>query len=645
VVVLEEEEENNHHTTETNNHHFRTTRKHTQQNDPMAYHGQGKAMDECLSHYAASYDWALVIDADEFFWWHGNGNLIDFIHTYASPYRYISLGKYMYTMIHQYTPLSTTKNSTTHNNNNNTTTTTTVSKHFGVEEFPFTPGVYCLHGNGGNGRGLHPSYCPTWVGRCKLLVRPKYYSHLDSVHGQGITLANKETTIHFPPSIAHFKEWVHLHVPGLRSKVTTHTHRQSFLVEKDEELATYFPMYAHTLTNDGKINVTFDTTVHPWMSFVAQGCPPGGNVPIPQNTNTTAVAAAAAAASFTETGMFLQPEGRLHRGSRHSTDENKPVLYIASRRHQRQQLMASHTQTTSTSTVTTPAPANPTSPIRMVSTATNVFMWKCGHSCDCLPPVHTSSSVSSSTTVYFHSSYKTLDQTKWPPGWTYFWHQWLYLHPNNTHILWTDETNTLLAECIGPQVAEKYAQMGTHNGPIDKVDYSRALYMYYYGGLYHDMDVFPLRPQQELYNSAEYRNATVLLQGRHPQANAKLALEYAFTRQPQHTFWKDYVKRGETYDPLGLSAFYESYSLSHSRGGSDSVDLQVVPWQHVTPIEWDFKGISDDHVCNNQLVRKPDKHWDNFTQSPCHEALLQAGAYVFSSYTASWTNWGQKGGN
>ena len=148
------------------------------------YHGQNIVMKHCIKNYAKDYDWILINDADEFFWWSKKGSLIDFVEAYSN-YSYISLGKYMYSMIHQYQPLHEEW----------------PVQNFGVEMHPFTPGSYCYQKNG-------TSMCPAFVGRCKLIIRPFEYQRGEvSIHGKPYRL-KMSGTIHLDTSVAHWKEWV-----------------------------------------------------------------------------------------------------------------------------------------------------------------------------------------------------------------------------------------------------------------------------------------------------------------------------------------------------------------------------------------------------------------------------------------------------
>lgn len=241
-----------------------------------------------------------------------------------------------------------------------------------------------------------------------------------------------------------------------------------------------------------------------------------------------------------------------------------------------------------------------------------IYQWKdnCTESCSCLPPIFEDTS----EMIYFHSSYKTTDRNMWPPGWNVFYNEWLRLHSTGTpkvvHLLWLDEHNALLSKCS--DVGEKYDSMGSF---IEKADFSRALYMAVYGGLYHDMDYCPLLNSVAHLNG-HYPDGEVLLQGRQPGANAKLAMEFVMSRRPNHPFWVEYVSAPyegapytpdlALYGPGGLSGYYESYIQRNGTNG-----IIVVSPDNVTPIEWNgimtqfnFTSCSQD-----VLLRRPDEDW------------------------------------
>jgi hypothetical protein len=255
------------------------------------------------------------------------------------------------------------------------------------------------------------------------------------------------------------------------------------------------------------------------------------------------------------------------------------------------------------------------------------FQWTCSADCSCLPPQDLN-------IVYFHTSYKTANESLWPEGWSYFFQEWQRLHPNVTHILWLDQHNELLAKCHS--LKQHYDQVGKvdDNPYIGKADYSRGVYMLVYGGFYHDMDFFPLRDQLQAWTV--YNNATVLLQGRLEGANAPLSLEWCFTRVPGHALWKQFVQEEILdYGPLVISTVYEKVKANVS-------DVTVVPGELVNPLEWDFRGFDQYQHCPGEMLRGSEAFYKGAQAQTCFEELRTKGAYVMSSYSASWTPFGLK---
>jgi hypothetical protein len=211
------------------------------------YFGQPEAEASCLTHYAKDYDWALVQDADEYFWWSQRENLLDFVEAYAN-YSYISLGKHMYTMLHTYESADDND----------------MAASFGLETYPFTAGSYCYQGQGN-------PYCPTWVGRCKLLVRPSQHAQAQT-HGYA-NYHRQPDGIHLTTDVAHFKEWILLHEPVRRANPTLHATLDSFFITNDAQVVTHFTMQSHALTPRGEVEISGDQQLSDWLSFVTQALP------------------------------------------------------------------------------------------------------------------------------------------------------------------------------------------------------------------------------------------------------------------------------------------------------------------------------------------------------------------------------------
>lgn len=274
---------------------------------------------------------------------------------------------------------------------------------------------------------------------------------------------------------------------------------------------------------------------------------------------------------------------------------------------------------------------------------TNSFQWKCSDSCDCLPPTYDDTS----EIMYFHSSYKTLDRKKWSPSWGFCSDEWLRLHPQSSidtrkvlHLFWMDEHNELLAKCLG---VHRIYQSFERN--ITRADFSRVMYMTHYGGLYHDMDVCPLVNVLSYLEEHYPSTVNIFLQGR-TNGSTSVAMEWGVTRHRNDPFWTKFMRKNLknpadirlfSYGPLRITAFWNSYAKSNPEV-VETNRILVVPPQIVTPMN--FNGISSHNFtfCTpDVLLRQPEKTWLNFSGSPCHLELIQSGAIVFSSYTASWT--------
>lgn len=118
--------------------------------DDKKYHHQRNVQKACLGEFAQNFDWALVVDADEYLWFSENMDIKEFL-SQNDNLTYISFGKWMYTTRHQ----DATANDT--------------QLLFGLRAYPYTPKAYCRYSS----RREIRHGCPTWQGRCKVMVRPK----------------------------------------------------------------------------------------------------------------------------------------------------------------------------------------------------------------------------------------------------------------------------------------------------------------------------------------------------------------------------------------------------------------------------------------------------------------------------------------
>ena len=206
------------------------------------YYGQRQVMEMCLNdpQYAASYDWALSIDADEYLWFRDKMSVKTFVRQ-RPQYNYFSFGKWSYTQMHAVLV----------NNDSG----------FDLDHWAFTGGSFC-------NREYGNTKCPTYKGRCKILVKPSVYPYPSfQLHGLVENLKAKDA-IQLDTSEAHLKEWravlVWNHTPTIREAT-------DFSVSSNDQVGIHKNlMIAHKLVN-GKVVFHYDHDLQEWFRFVASG--------------------------------------------------------------------------------------------------------------------------------------------------------------------------------------------------------------------------------------------------------------------------------------------------------------------------------------------------------------------------------------
>lgn len=212
----------------------------------------------CLrqDEFAASYDWAMIADIDEYLWFPEHVGVKEFLQRYSSM-TYLSFGKQIYTLDHGL-DLSAT----------NHTLDTTESSGFAVSKYPFYMKHFCHHRH----RKGDP-ICPTWRGRAKLIVRPSVHTSV-TVHGTIEHPNPDEGTIHFHADFAHFKEW-----PEIFAAHDVMTRPpQNFIVQRQDEVHIH---NMHTgfkpidgdngeflVMENGRFLVEYDDLLQDWFDFV-----------------------------------------------------------------------------------------------------------------------------------------------------------------------------------------------------------------------------------------------------------------------------------------------------------------------------------------------------------------------------------------
>jgi hypothetical protein len=207
--------------------------------------GQKEVERACLSRaeFAGNFTWAFPIDLDEFLWYKQREPIYKLIAHQLLDLDYISIGKYMYTQRHA---------ATLERNDSG----------FGLDRYAFTAETYCYRKSG-------RPYCPTWLGRSKVLVKPSVHN-VTMIHGYN-NLHLRVGGTHLLPEEVHLKEWKY----NLNPLVTTvRTNRETFFVSGGDQVDTHSTMESHNLTKDGLVPFYFDDKLQGWFRFVAQGCPP-----------------------------------------------------------------------------------------------------------------------------------------------------------------------------------------------------------------------------------------------------------------------------------------------------------------------------------------------------------------------------------
>jgi hypothetical protein len=206
--------------------------------------GQMEVEQACLSRteFATNYTWALPIDLDEYLWYKWREPIYKFV-VRLTDLHYISVGKFMYTQRHA---VALERN----------------DSGFGLDRYAFTAGSYC-HGYPGL------SFCPTWLGRSKILVKPSVHKSV-LIHGVNDSHLRPGGT-HLFPVDAHLKEWPTYLASSVNT--TVRPDRTPFYVSRGDEVDTHSTMESHAMTEDGRVPFVYDDQLHEWFRFVAQGCP------------------------------------------------------------------------------------------------------------------------------------------------------------------------------------------------------------------------------------------------------------------------------------------------------------------------------------------------------------------------------------
>lgn len=204
----------------------------------------------CLGErkFAGKYDWVMVNDIDEYLWFTDHIGVKEFLSRQPAHFTYMSLPKRMYTLDHR----------TDFEAKNHKIDMTQLNE-FAVSQYPFYVDDFCYH----MGRNRGNPFCPTWRGRAKVIVRPRFHTKID-VHGNIANPNPENGTIHFSKDQARFMEW-----PAVFAKhnVTKRNTADFFVLEEDD-------VHIHNLARgfkadkNGMFRLQHDKDLKDWFHFV-----------------------------------------------------------------------------------------------------------------------------------------------------------------------------------------------------------------------------------------------------------------------------------------------------------------------------------------------------------------------------------------
>jgi Glycosyltransferase family 92 len=214
----------------------------------------------CLKMTKRNYSWVMLADVDEYLRFNTHQTLKDFLRKHHS-YNYLSLGKQVYTL------------------------TDKVAGDNSLSSYPFHAGPFCLsHFNKHNKNKTDTysrwwrawrkrrdwrerrsrSYCPTWLGRSKTIVRPSHHKYV-LIHGYKQHLYRALGQKHFDTSEAHFMEWSHLFDTYTNVRVRA---PRDYVVSSQDEVSIHDLDEAHRPNANGTWPIYHDPTVKPWFDYV-----------------------------------------------------------------------------------------------------------------------------------------------------------------------------------------------------------------------------------------------------------------------------------------------------------------------------------------------------------------------------------------
>ena len=228
------------------------TGKYQEGSSRGSHYGQDSLVKQCLQNEAREYTWVYMADVDEYLWFDRKIGLKNFLAEYNDKYNYLSFGKYMYTNRHEIA--------------------LTEDAGFGLDRFSYTAKSFCVQQQLRScpkcKRGSE--ICPTFRGRCKLMVKPDHYSSV-AQHGGNVVPDEEKGQLQFNTSVAHIKEWRELFdLEKIQANITMHAHPEPVFASTWQEVEMHqFPRGYRGTGSGDVVKLEHDSKLHEWMDYVA----------------------------------------------------------------------------------------------------------------------------------------------------------------------------------------------------------------------------------------------------------------------------------------------------------------------------------------------------------------------------------------
>jgi hypothetical protein len=211
--------------------------------ESLKHRNQNALERECFNKHAHDYDWVSIVDIDEYLSFNEEIGVKDFIAKYSDDStKSIGIGKKMYTL--------------------SARAADTVDSGFGLDEYPFSPGIYCTSDQPLPKRNR--KQCSGYYGSTKLILRPQNHSEGIGTHGPRHP-NRKAGEIQINTDIAHFMEYPFMHQ---RVNATYHE-KEDFLVTSGVGLRLTNFDNGYQPNENGTWTIQYDNEPSKWYKYVA----------------------------------------------------------------------------------------------------------------------------------------------------------------------------------------------------------------------------------------------------------------------------------------------------------------------------------------------------------------------------------------